>query len=214
MNQSMKTRYGFTITELLIALLIFVVVGAGILGSFKYFNVAGILSTKKAISLHEVRSGLDYMKHDLVIAKRIYVNDGTTPSTTPSFPASFNTTNNSALTLVVPSVNASGEFIDTTSNNYNDYLHYSVNASKQLIREVARSTEVGSARSTTTAILAEKINSITFSNGTVNLGGLAPWQLSAMNYAFVTVTTNVNTTQGGTPMVKSIVMDVVFRTFS
>ena len=209
----MKKHCGFSIIELLIALLIFSFVGIGILASFKYFEVAGVLSLKKAMCLHELRSGLDYMKHDMLIAKGLYVSGGTTPSTTPTFPASFNTVNDNALTLVVPSVNASGQFIDITDDNYNDYIHYSVNSSKQIIREVVRSIAAGSARDTGSVTLAERVASLTFSNGVTNLGSLTSSQLASMNFVVVTLTAQINTTLGGTPVTKTLIMEVVFRNF-
>lgn len=209
----MHKQKGFTLSEMLISVVLLSLVATGFFASFHYSHRTGIAATKKAMTLNNMRSALDKFKHDILISKGLYYNDYTTVYNVSSSFATHSTDTNQ-LIIKVPSIDSSGEFINLYDSNYTDYYRYYV-SNGNLIRKTYKSNEANSARSTNDYILARGIQSVKFGNGLNYLGDTetSSDDIHSMRHVQITVKARIKNTVDGTYETVELILNVSFRNY-
>jgi type II secretory pathway pseudopilin PulG len=205
----MSKRTGFSIPELLVSVTLLTVVGMGIFSGFRFYNYTAATAAQKAAVLKNLRTVLDYMKHDLLISRGVYDNVSSYYAVTPPL---SETTTTSRLVIRVPSVDGSGDFIDLQDEEYIDFYVYEL-IGDTLVRKTRRSTKGGSVRSTDNFILGDNIDSISFSDGLTNLGSLTPTELKGLRHVQVNISGLVQNQYGGPNDTVELIMNVSFRNY-
>ncbi|MBN2143902.1 MAG: prepilin-type N-terminal cleavage/methylation domain-containing protein [Candidatus Aureabacteria bacterium] len=203
---------GFSLTELLVSMAVILIISGGMYSAYRYYRTSGIAATKKAINLNNMRAALDKLKHDLLISQGLYDNDYSKVYSGLSASFSGQTTGTSQLIVKVPSINSSGQFINLYDPEYTDYYHYYLSGEK-LIRKTYKSTKSGSARSTDDYIMAEGLDSITFSDGLNLLGACSNEDLLSLRHLQITITALVKNTMDGSTHTETLILNVSFRNY-
>lgn len=200
-------RRAFSFVELLITLVIISFVGLGIFSAFRYYNVTAQSATLRAQLNHELRKAADVLKYTLLEARQVYDNSfpyATTPALTGA-------TGSSELIVEIPSVNASGNFINFEDLTYIDYVRFYL-TSGVLTRMVYRGTTApGSARSATSYDVAENISSVSFRYNGVLLGDMTAAELFGLNSVDVHLTAERQNIWSGEMIQQSLEVKINFR---